>query len=255
MDETSKQDTRKLDFNNTEAARQLFGDHNRNLRTISDALNIGVYARGNQVIIQGDEIHSDLARNILTQLYGLLKEGYPVHPNDVDYAIRVLSTNDRVNLKEIFLDTVFITAKKKSITPKSPAQKEYIDAIRSHDLVFGIGPAGTGKTYLAMAMAVSALSKGTISRIILTRPAVEAGEALGFDQSYGFTHGMLLVFGCLCEWGGWGQGISSQGVSGPRPQALASSVSMWTSSLKEGSTRMKMRSKVVPSGPPTRSFM
>ena len=94
--------------------------------------------------------------------------------------MRLLSGDDRTNLKEIFLDRVYITSKKSAVTPKSLAQKEYIDAIRKHDIVFGIGPAGTGKTYLAMAMAVSALSKGIFSRIILTRPAVEAGESLGF---------------------------------------------------------------------------
>ena len=94
--------------------------------------------------------------------------------------MRVLSGNDRADLKKIFLDTVFITSKKTTITPKSPAQKEYIDAMRKYDIVFGIGPAGTGKTYLAMAMAVSALTKGVVDRIILTRPAVEAGEELGF---------------------------------------------------------------------------
>jgi phosphate starvation-inducible PhoH-like protein len=110
----------------------------------------------------------------------LLKEGYPIHSNDIDYAVGVLSADDRVNLKEIFLDKVYITSKKSAVTPKSQAQKEYIDAIRNYDIAFGIGPAGTGKTYLAMAMAVSALSKGIVSRIILTRPAVEAGESLGF---------------------------------------------------------------------------
>jgi phosphate starvation-inducible PhoH-like protein len=94
--------------------------------------------------------------------------------------VSVLSGNDRVNLKDIFLDRVYITSKKSAVTPKNLAQKEYIDAIRKYDIVFGIGPAGTGKTYLAMAMAVAALSKGMVSRIILTRPAVEAGEALGF---------------------------------------------------------------------------
>ena len=91
-----------------------------------------------------------------------------------------LGSDDRVRLKDIFLDKVFVTAKKKTITPRSLGQKEYIDAIRNHDIVFGIGPAGTGKTYLAMAMAVSALSKGLVDRIILTRPAVEAGETLDF---------------------------------------------------------------------------
>src|SRR5690606_17888324 len=134
----------------------------------------------NTVFIQGDHIAAKLAENILNQLYDLLKNGYPVYSKDVDYAIRVLSSDDRIHLKDIFLDTIYVTSKKHAITPKSRSQKEYIDAIRSYDMVFGIGPAGTGKTYLAMAMAVSALSKGQVSRIILTRPAVEAGEALGF---------------------------------------------------------------------------
>jgi len=98
----------------------------------------------------------------------------------VDYAVRILSEDDRTRLRDLFLETVYITSQKRAITPKSRVQKEYIDAMRQHDIVFGIGPAGTGKTYLAMAMAVSALTKGRVNRIILTRPAVEAGEALGF---------------------------------------------------------------------------
>jgi len=170
----------KLNFGDNELARQLFGDQNRNLRKIALAIDLDINARGNTVFIQGDKVNIDLAKNLLQRLYGLLKEKYPIHPNDIDYAISVLSGNDRIDLKEIFLDTVYITAKKRPITPKSRNQKDYIDAIRNHDIVFGIGPAGTGKTYLAMAMAVSAFSKGIISRIILTRPAVEAGETLGF---------------------------------------------------------------------------
>ena len=121
-----------------------------------------------------------LAQNLLTQLYDLLKNGYPVYSKDIDYAIRLMSADDRTQLKDVFLDTVFITAKKFAIAPKSRSQKNYIEAMRQHDIVFGIGPAGTGKTYLAMAMAVAALSKGIVDRIILTRPAVEAGETLGF---------------------------------------------------------------------------
>lgn len=167
-------------FSDVELSRQLFGEHNTNLRRIADATGVYISARGNTVFIQGDVIAANLARNILKQLYDLLKEKYPIYPNDVDYAVRVLSQDDRASLKEIFLDTIYITSKKRSITPKSRSQKEYIDAIRNFDIVFGIGPAGTGKTYLAMAMAVSALTKGEVNRIILTRPAVEAGEALGF---------------------------------------------------------------------------
>ncbi len=170
----------KVTFTDIELSRQLFGEHNSNLHKIADAVGVTIHARGNSVFIQGDDIAADLARNILRQLYGLLKSGYPVYSNDVDYAIRALSKDDRTQLKEIFTDTVCVTSKKSAITPKSQTQKEYIDAIRSFDIVFGIGPAGTGKTYLAMAMAVAALSKGLVNRIVLTRPAVEAGEALGF---------------------------------------------------------------------------
>jgi phosphate starvation-inducible PhoH-like protein len=155
-----KSDNKKIEytFSDINLAKQLFGEHNSNLQRIADALNITINARGNTVFIQGDSIAVKLAQNILEQLYGLLKDNYPVYSNDVDYAIRVLSEDDSFNLKEIFLDTVYVTSKKHSITPKSPAQKEYIDAIRKYDMVFGIGPAGTGKTYLAMAMAVAALS-------------------------------------------------------------------------------------------------
>ncbi len=170
----------QLTFPDIELARQLFGEHNSNLKKIADAVDLSIHSRGNTVFIEGDPVASSLAQKILEQLYGLLEEQYPIYPNDVDYAVRLLSEDDRVELKRIFLDTVYITSKKRSITPKSRAQKEYIDAIRNFDIVFGIGPAGTGKTYLAMAMAVAALSKNLVNRIILTRPAVEAGEALGF---------------------------------------------------------------------------
>ncbi len=177
-----KSDNKKIEytFSDIKLAKQLFGEHNGNLQRIADALNVTINARGNTVFIQGDSIAVKLAQNILDQLYGLLKNNYPIYPNDVDYAIRVLSEDDSIDLQEIFLDTVYVTSKKHSITPKSRAQKEYIDAIRKYDMVFGIGPAGTGKTYLSMAMAVAALSEGRVSRIILTRPAVEAGETLGF---------------------------------------------------------------------------
>jgi phosphate starvation-inducible PhoH-like protein len=170
----------RLDFPNIDLARQLFGERNHNLLKIAKSLGVNISTRGTTVFVAGDEIAAALTVNVLNQLYGLLKEGYPIHPNDIDFAVNVLSGDDRVNLKEIFLDRVYISSKKSAVTPKSLAQKEYIEAIRNFDIVFGIGPAGTGKTYLAMAMAVSALSQGIVSRIILTRPAVEAGEALGF---------------------------------------------------------------------------
>lgn len=170
----------KLIFSDINLAKQLFGEHNSNLQRVADAVDVKINARGNTAFIEGEIVASNLAQNVLKQLYGLLKENYPVYPNDIDYAVKLISNDDHVKLKDIFLDTVYITTKKHSITPKSLAQKEYIDAMRGYDIVFGIGPAGTGKTYLAMAMGISALTKGLVSRIMLTRPAVEAGEALGF---------------------------------------------------------------------------
>ena len=180
MDENTDEPPVKLAFPDVDLLQQLFGEHNRNLQKIAADVDVKIHARGNAVFIQGDREAARLAQNILDQLYGLLQAGYPVYPTDVDYAIRVLSEDDRVRLKDIFLDKIYITSTKRSITPKSTAQKDYIDAIRNYDIVFGIGPAGTGKTYLAMAMAVAALSEKKVNRIILTRPAVEAGEALGF---------------------------------------------------------------------------
>jgi phosphate starvation-inducible protein PhoH and related proteins len=176
----STDNNNSLIFSNNEMARQLFGERNHHLEIISKAAGVDIHARGNKVFIAGDTDGKELAENVLNQLYGLLKEKYPIYAPDVDHAISILCADARAKLKDIFLDTVYITAKKRHITPKSLSQKEYIDAIRTHDMVFGIGPAGTGKTYLAMAMAVEALSKSKVSRIILTRPAVEAGETLGF---------------------------------------------------------------------------
>jgi phosphate starvation-inducible PhoH-like protein len=171
---------RKITFEDNSLATSLFGEQNKHLHQIARSLVIQIHARGNTVSLNGDAIATGLAEKLLKNLYGLLEEGFPLYASDIDYAIRVLSADDRVNLKDIFLDTVYITSQKRPIAPKGLAQKEYIDAIRKFDIVFGIGPAGTGKTYLAMAMAVSALTKGQAQRIILTRPAVEAGESLGF---------------------------------------------------------------------------
>ena len=176
-----KQDTKsELTLPDNHLAMELFGEQNQNLTRVAEAAGVTLQVRGNTVFIRGDSIGVELAQNILNQLYGLLKEGYPLYPNDVDYAANVLARDHTVRLKDIFMDTVYVTAKKRTVTPKSPMQKSYIDAIRNYDIVFGIGPAGTGKTYLAMAMAVAALTKKQVNRIVLTRPAVEAGEALGF---------------------------------------------------------------------------
>ncbi len=170
----------KICFENTDHILHLFGEHDKHLKLLENIEPVKLSARGNLLSISGESLAVGLIKNLLTQLYGIVEKGYPLYATDIDYAHRILSENSAVNLERIFLDTVFIASKKKVITPKSIAQKHYIDSIRQHDMVFGIGPAGTGKTYLAMAMAVSALMEKKVHRIVLARPAVEAGEKLGF---------------------------------------------------------------------------
>jgi len=172
--------TKRVTFDNNELVRSLYGERNGNLRLIEKRLNMIINIRGNDLILQGGLSELEVAENLLTQLYGLLKEGYPIYDRDVDYSLRILGGNHKAELKPIFLDRIYVPSKKKTITPKSINQKNYIDSIRKYDIVFGIGPAGTGKTYLAMAMAISSLIKKEINRVVLARPAVEAGEKLGF---------------------------------------------------------------------------
>ena len=172
--------TGAINFPDPALARTLFGERGANLKLVEKELGVVIHSRGATVNIEGNPNDADLARRLLRQLYDLLKDGYPVFDQDVDFALRILAGDPEANLRDIFLDTVYITSNKRVITPKSKAQKKYIEAIRDRDIVFGIGPAGTGKTYLAMAMAVAAFSRAEIKRIILTRPAVEAGEKLGF---------------------------------------------------------------------------
>ena len=171
---------KKITFPDNNKLKILLGEYDGNLKVVEKLRGVKLNARGHTVSISGDTHDCDLVKNLLSQLYGIIEKGYPVYPADIDYAHKILSKNSSVNLESIFLDTVFISSKKKLITPKSMAQKSYIDSIRTYDMVFGIGPAGTGKTYLAMAMAVGALIEKKVNRIILTRPAVEAGERLGF---------------------------------------------------------------------------
>ena len=177
-----KEDTasKGITFDNNELVRALYGERNGNLRLVEKRLGITINIRGNDLLLHGPQPDVEMAENLLNQLYGLLKDGYPIYDRDVEYSLRILAGNHKAELKPIFLDRVYIPSKKRTITPKSINQKAYIDSIRKYDIVFGIGPAGTGKTYLAMAMAVSALMKKEITRVVLARPAVEAGEKLGF---------------------------------------------------------------------------
>jgi phosphate starvation-inducible PhoH-like protein len=167
-------------FEDNRLVQQLAGEQNTHLKIIEKQLDVRIHLRGNQFIVYGDEALVELATRLLKEMARLIERGYPLFASDIVFAARILSDSPQANLLDIFLDKVFIASNKRTITPKSVRQKEYIEAIRHYDIVFGIGPAGTGKTYLAMAMAVAALTGEQVRRIILVRPAVEAGEKLGF---------------------------------------------------------------------------
>ncbi|MFH0845382.1 MAG: PhoH family protein [Pseudomonadota bacterium] len=171
---------KKLEFPDHDLIAILCGEQNAHLKLLEKKTGVSIHSRGNALTLKGGSWEIELAESVLSQLYKLIENEYPIYSNDVDYAIRILSRDQSLDLKKIFLDKVFIASTKKVVTPKSINQKEYIDSIRRFDIVFGIGPAGTGKTYLAMAMAVASLVRKEVKRVVLTRPAVEAGEHLGF---------------------------------------------------------------------------
>lgn len=172
--------SKKISFNDNGLAQSLCGEQNAHLRLVEKKIGVSLNLRGNVLMLRGGDWEVELAERVLLQLYELLESQYPLYAGDVSHAITVLSSDPSVNLKQIFEEKVYVPSQKKIITPKTVNQKKYIDSIRKYDIVFGIGPAGTGKTYLAMAMAVASLIKKESNRIILARPAVEAGERLGF---------------------------------------------------------------------------
>jgi phosphate starvation-inducible PhoH-like protein len=158
----------------------LFGTRDANLKAMEDGLGLRITARGNELILDGAPEALHLAEGLISQLTTLLAEGYTLRQDDIVFAIRSIHQNRETTLREVFSGAIPLAAKKRLVIPKSSTQMAYIQAIRNHDIVIGIGPAGTGKTYLAMAMAVSFLLQRSVNRIILARPAVEAGEKLGF---------------------------------------------------------------------------
>jgi phosphate starvation-inducible PhoH-like protein len=159
----------------------LAGTHNCNLKQIEAIMGLKLATRGDEItILASDPYVMELSRLLLDQLCHLIRRGYPLYAPDIEYALNILRTDSSTDLTDIFFDTILISARNKYIAPKTLAQKQYIDAIRALDVVFGVGPAGTGKTYLAMALAVAAWQQKQVRRILLVRPAVEAGEKLGF---------------------------------------------------------------------------
>ncbi|SDB42756.1 phosphate starvation-inducible protein PhoH [Desulfonatronum thiosulfatophilum] len=172
---------RRLEFQSAAEAQKLFGPHNAHLLQLAELSGISVDSHGSVAVLNGQEPELvDLVANCLVQLHGLLRANQTITTQDVDHAWRILSQDPKADIKSVFKDVVYAVSPKRTITPRTVNQRHYLQAIRKKDLVFGIGPAGTGKTYLAVAMAVSALIKKEVKRLVLTRPAVEAGEKLGF---------------------------------------------------------------------------
>lgn len=171
---------RHIQFTDSAVLQRLCGDRDENFKTIQRMLKVSIGRAGQDLVLTGDDIDVELAVDLLVQLRELISQGETIWSGDVERAIKMLSANRRTKLAELFRDQLKIPGRKSAITPKTFKQKEYVESILSHDLVFGVGPAGTGKTYLAMGMAVVALMNKQVKRIVLCRPAVEAGEKLGF---------------------------------------------------------------------------
>lgn len=176
MDSTSEEGFIRISFEDINTARNLFGPGDENLKYLRKHFNIRANVRGNNLTITGDRKDVETTNIVLKELHERVKRGHHIGLEDIDQVVFAITNNKHGALE----DQIFIHPTKKIITPRSKNQKAYVDAIRKHDIVVAIGPAGTGKTYLAMAMALNFYYRREISRIILTRPAIEAGEKLGF---------------------------------------------------------------------------
>jgi phosphate starvation-inducible PhoH-like protein len=158
----------------------LFGTRDENLRRIEEAFAVSVAARGNQVSVTGEPANEATAARLLEQLSGMIERGHRLQPEDVTTAIRVLAEDPSTSLAEFFAVDAAASSARRLIAPRSLNQQLYVKAMSEHDMVISVGPAGTGKTYLAVAMAAAALVEKRVKRLVLARPAVEAGEKLGF---------------------------------------------------------------------------
>jgi len=173
-------ETRTLHFDNARQLQSLYANDLKLLKTMEDSLGVKVTTREGWVKLEGEPEKIDKAQRVFDQLEEAQKKGVPIQKHEFQYALNSVSESRNDNLTDAVSMKITTSSRKPPIVARSAGQRNYVEAIHKHDIVFGIGPAGTGKTYLAVAMAVSALKKDQVSRIILTRPAVEAGEALGF---------------------------------------------------------------------------
>ncbi len=174
-----------LSFDNSEYASQLFGPMNSHLDFMADLSHTAISSMGNELYIKAKDKHTtkkelDIIANVFMQCYALIKDGSQIKTEIFEQAYAILTEKPNENIQAVFSNYTVIKAPKKTIIARNQSQKNYIDLLQKHDIVFGIGPAGTGKTYLAVAMALHFLLTKRVKRIILTRPAVEAGEKLGF---------------------------------------------------------------------------
>jgi len=169
-----------LHFENARLAQQLYNNDPKNLQAIEQQLGVKATSREGWIKLEGEADALDRAKQLFLMLENSLQAGTPLRNREFSHALNIIKQEGVSMLKDIMTDRIQTSDKKPSVTAKTVGQKKYLDAIRHHDVTLGIGPAGTGKTYLAVAMALSALREGRVARIILTRPAVEAGEALGF---------------------------------------------------------------------------
>lgn len=171
---------KKIEIKEQEFIRELFGNFDKNINLIQNKLKIDIVQRDGNIVIIGEESNILLGDKLINQLMKLTERNENLTVQNISYAIDLVLEGKKENVESLAGDVIFVTDRGKPIKPKTIGQKKYIEQIQSKDLTFGIGPAGTGKTYLAVTMAVKAFRNEEVSRIILTRPAVEAGESLGF---------------------------------------------------------------------------
>ena len=164
----------------SELLSSIFGTYDSNIRKIEDEYNVSVVNRGDDVVISGEEAGVLKAKTVVNALINLAKSGQIIEEQNVNYIVSETNDNNATQLNDINDDFICLTMNGRALRPKTLGQKKYVDSIRKNTIVFGVGPAGTGKTYLAMAMAITAFKNNEVNRIILTRPAIEAGENLGF---------------------------------------------------------------------------